>query len=59
MCQLETKNDLAQDGYEHIVVQREIGRPDLDLLREIENIRPGGFPGDCALVFLFLTTSSF
>jgi hypothetical protein len=43
----ETKNDLAGDGYEHIVVQREIGRPDLDLLREIENVRPGGHPGDC------------
>lgn len=43
----ETKNDLAADGYSHVVVLRDLVTPDVDLLREVEKIRPGDCDGDC------------
>ena len=43
----ETNNDLAEDGYNNISVLREITTPDLELLKIIENIRPGGHNADC------------
>jgi ATP-dependent DNA helicase 2 subunit 2 len=43
----ETKNDLAGDGYSHVVVLRDVITPDVDLLTDIEKIRPGGSDGDC------------
>lgn len=45
----DTKNDLAADGYNHVVVLRDIITPDVEFLRQVENIRPGGADGDCTL----------
>jgi ATP-dependent DNA helicase 2 subunit 2 len=44
----ETRNELAEshEGYENITVLRNITTPDLELLRQIENITPGDRDGD-------------
>lgn len=42
----ETNNALSADGYEHISVVRDISNPDLALLRQMENIVPGGSQAD-------------
>ncbi len=44
---VDTKNPLSALGYEHITAAREIQPPDLDLVRLIEKITPGGAEGDC------------
>lgn len=42
----ETDNPLEDHGYENISVLRDIGTPDLDLLRDIEAIAPNKASGD-------------
>lgn len=36
-----------EDGYKNIYVVKDIGPPDIGLLRTIERIEPGNEEGDC------------
>eukprot|EP01094_Clydonella_sp_ATCC50884_P012155 TRINITY_DN2207_c0_g1_i1.p1 TRINITY_DN2207_c0_g1~~TRINITY_DN2207_c0_g1_i1.p1 ORF type:complete len:785 (-),score=247.92 TRINITY_DN2207_c0_g1_i1:306-2513(-) len=42
----ETNNDLSSVGYQHVNVTRHLCVPDIGLLREIEQITPGGQSAD-------------
>lgn len=43
----ETNNRLSQDGfYEHITVVKELSKPDLEMIRFIDQINPEGAQGD-------------
>lgn len=46
---IETKNNLSENGYEHITMLRDISVPDLDLVRQVEAIEPGKAEGDCMI----------
>lgn len=50
--QKETNNPLHDPddenaGYESIVVERDISFPDVELVRQLQDIKPGSVEGDC------------
>jgi hypothetical protein len=43
----ETKNDLSADGYSHVSVLREVAMADLDMMRQVKELKCGSVSGDC------------
>ena len=52
----ETNNDLSATGYDHVDVIRELAPPDIELLRDIQQITPGGHPADCTMTLAIWST---
>ena len=49
----ETNNQLEEDGYQNVCEERSILPPDIDFLRLIQQIKPGGAEGDCQKFFSY------